>query len=123
MLGYAAFLLPMGILRAGRCAGFAASRSIRRWRTLIGYALLMLSLPALLALWRVPEVRGAIPPGGLLGTLLADGLHAAFNSVGAHVVALAYLLSGAVPDDAVFVYRHARAGARAGGEAESAWAG
>ncbi len=46
--------------------------------------------------WRcggLPDVRGAIPPGGLLGTLLADGLHAAFNSVGAHVVAVAIFLT------------------------------
>ena len=53
----------------------------------------MLSLPALLTLWHVPDVRGAIPPGGLLGTLVAAGLRAAFNSVGAHVVAVALFLT------------------------------
>ena len=37
-------------------------------------------------------MRGAIPPGGFVGTLMASGLHAAFNSVGAHVVALASFL-------------------------------
>ena len=37
----------------------------------------------------MPDVRGAIPPGGLLGHLVSAGLRAAFNTVGANVVALA----------------------------------
>jgi DNA segregation ATPase FtsK/SpoIIIE, S-DNA-T family len=90
--GYAAFLLPMGICALG----------LRWFRTraldspaakLIGYGLLVLSVPALLALWSVPDVRGAIPAGGLLGTLLAAGLRATLNSVGAHVVAVATFLA------------------------------
>src|SRR6185295_15219026 len=44
---------------------------------LLGYGWLVLSLPALLTLWSVPDVRGALPPGGVLGTLAADGLRAA----------------------------------------------
>src|SRR4029077_14104219 len=51
------------------------------------------SLPALLTLWSVPDVRGAIPPGGVLGTLVAEGLRAELNPVGAHLVALASLLA------------------------------
>src|SRR6204780_3277018 len=54
-----------------------------------GYSLLVLMLPAMLTLWHVPEVRGAIPPGGLLGHLVSTGLRAAFNTVGANLVALA----------------------------------
>lgn len=90
--GYAAFLLPVGI--------FAISLRWFRSRALdspagklIGYGLLVLSLTALLTLWSLPEVRGAIPPGGLLGTLLAEGLRAALNSVGAHLVVLASFLA------------------------------
>ncbi len=61
---------------------------------LIGYAMLVLSLPALLSLWSVPQVRGALPAGGLLGTVLSAGLLAAFNSVGAHLVAACAFLTG-----------------------------
>lgn len=46
-------------------------------------------LPAMLTLWHVPEVRGAIPPGGLLGHLVSSGLQTGFNTVGANLVALA----------------------------------
>ena len=35
------------------------------------------------------QVRGAAPPGGLLGSVLASGLTAAFNSVGAQLVTVA----------------------------------
>ena len=41
---------------------------------LIGYGMLIFSVPALLSLWSVPQVRGALPAGGLLGTILASGL-------------------------------------------------
>ena len=46
-------------------------------------------LPAMLTLWHVPDVRNAIPPGGLLGHLVSAGLLAAFNTVGANLVAVA----------------------------------
>src|SRR5258705_7274836 len=54
-----------------------------------GYSMLVLMAPALLTLWRVPDVRGSIPPGGLLVHLIAAGLVAAFNTIGGNVVALA----------------------------------
>ena len=86
--GYAAFLLPVGI--------FALSLRWFRSRAydspvakLIGYAMLVLSLPGLLALWHLPEVRGSIPPGGMLGHLIASGMAAALNTVGANLVVLA----------------------------------
>ncbi len=56
---------------------------------IVGYSMLVLMVPTLLTLWHVPDVRGAIPPGGLLGHLVSAGLRAAFNTVGANVVALA----------------------------------
>jgi DNA segregation ATPase FtsK/SpoIIIE, S-DNA-T family len=92
VFGYAAFLLPMGICALG-LRWFRSHPLDSAVATLVGYAMLILSVPSLLALWGLPEVRGAIPPGGLLGTLLAEGLHAAFNSVGSHVVALAIFLT------------------------------
>src|ERR1700687_1171898 len=46
-------------------------------------------LPAMLTLLHIPEVRGEIPPGGLLGNLESTGLRAGFNTVGANLVALA----------------------------------
>ena len=70
--GYAAFLLPLGFSRWG-CAGSAA----RRWTPPLASWWVTRCwcsrLPALLTLWHVPDVRGAIPPGGLLGTLVAAG--------------------------------------------------
>ena len=92
VLGYAAFLLPMGILALG-VRWFRSHPLDSAVASLIGYALLILSLPALLSLWRIPDVREAIPPGGFVGGLMASGLEHAFNSVGAHVVALASLFA------------------------------
>ncbi len=87
--GYAAFLLPIGHVHHGNRDGSAANfwnpRRSRSW----GTSLLVLMLPAMLTLWHIPEVRGAIPPGGLLGHLASTGLLAGFNTVGANVVALA----------------------------------
>jgi len=90
--GYAAFLLPVGILLLG-WQWFRSQAVASPTAKIVGGALLVLSLPALLALWRLPEVRGTIPPGGLLGTLVSDGLTAAFNSVGAHLLTLAALFA------------------------------
>jgi S-DNA-T family DNA segregation ATPase FtsK/SpoIIIE len=92
VLGYAAFLLPMGIFALG-VRWFRSRPLDSAVGGLIGYALLILSVPAMLSLWRVPEVREAIPPGGFVGGLIASGLRQAFNSVGAHVVAAASLIA------------------------------
>ena len=92
VLGYAAFLLPMGTFALG--VRWFRSRPLDSVLAgLIGYTLLLVSLPALLNLWRIPEVRDAIPPGGFLGELISSELQQAFNSVGAHVVALASLVA------------------------------
>ena len=91
--GYAAFLLPMGIL-ALALRWFRSKPFDSPLAKLIGYGMLVVSLPALLALWSVPQVRGALPAGGLIGTLASAGLLAWFNSVGAHLVALCVFLTG-----------------------------
>ncbi len=93
VFGYASFLLPIGLMvLAWR---WFRSQPIQTPAAKIsGYALLSLAVPAELALLNMPEVRSALPAGGLLGTVLAEGLRAGFNSIGAHVVALACLFVG-----------------------------
>ena len=86
--GYAAFLLPVGIFLIGS-QWFRSETVESPVIKVVGGSMLVLTLPALLTLWHVPQVRGAIPPGGLLGHLVAGGMLAAFNTVGANVVALA----------------------------------
>ncbi len=88
IFGFAAFLLPMAMAVIGW--RWCRSRVIdSQIVTLIGYGLLLLSLPALLSLLPyVPEVRGAIPSGGIVGALASSGLRASFNW-GAYVVAFA----------------------------------
>jgi S-DNA-T family DNA segregation ATPase FtsK/SpoIIIE len=86
--GYASFLLPIGMFVVGSRwfrSEFLESPVIK----IVGYSLLVLMLPAMLMLWHIPEVRGAIPPGGLLGHLVSEGLLTGFNTVGANLVALA----------------------------------
>ncbi len=86
--GYAAFLLPMGMFIMGM-RWFRSELLESPVIKIVGSSLLVLMLPAMLTLWHIPEVRGAIPPGGLLGHLVSTGLLAGFNTVGANVVALA----------------------------------
>jgi S-DNA-T family DNA segregation ATPase FtsK/SpoIIIE len=94
-LGYAAFLLPVGMFMLS-LRWFRSQVMESRVAKIIGYVLLLLSLPALLSLWHFPEVRGAVPPGGLVGELMAAGLRALLNPVGAHMVALAGFLAALI---------------------------
>jgi len=88
LFGYATFLLPAALLALGW--RWCRSRAIdSQVATLIGYGLLLVSLPSLLALCRVPSVRGAIPAGGFTGSLISGGLLAGFNFWGALLVAVA----------------------------------
>jgi S-DNA-T family DNA segregation ATPase FtsK/SpoIIIE len=92
VFGFAAFLLPvaMGILGWR----WLRSRSIdSQTATLVGYGLLLLSLPSLLSLWHVPEIRGALPPGGLLGSVISNELRSGFNLWGANLVVIAILIT------------------------------
>jgi S-DNA-T family DNA segregation ATPase FtsK/SpoIIIE len=90
--GYAAFLLPAGIFVLG--TRWFRSRTVESpVAKMVGWGLFVLGVPALLSLWGFPNVRGTAPPGGLLGDLLAAGLTAAFNSVGAQLVTVAALLA------------------------------
>jgi DNA segregation ATPase FtsK/SpoIIIE, S-DNA-T family len=88
VFGFAAFLLPVAIGILGW--RWFRSRAIdSQIATLIGYGLLLLSLPSLLSLWHFPQLRGAIPAGGMVGSLVSNGLLTGFNFWGATVVAVA----------------------------------
>ncbi|MGC1618144.1 MAG: DNA translocase FtsK 4TM domain-containing protein, partial [Candidatus Acidiferrum sp.] len=91
IFGFAAFLLPAAILVLGW--RWFRSRAIdSQVATLVGYGLLLLSLPALISLLSfIPAVRGAIPAGGLIGGLVSNGLLAGLNR-GAYLVAPAMLI-------------------------------
>jgi S-DNA-T family DNA segregation ATPase FtsK/SpoIIIE len=90
--GYAAFLFPVGMFVVAM-RWFRSQLVAAPTAKLVGAALLLASLSAELALIHMPEVRGALPAGGLLGTVLAQGLRAAFNPVGANLVSAATLLT------------------------------
>ncbi|MGH9728355.1 MAG: DNA translocase FtsK [Candidatus Acidiferrales bacterium] len=91
-VGYAAFLFPVGLfLLAFR--RFRSQKVNAPLAKLTGCALFIFALPAELSLLGVPEVRGALPPGGMLGELMAHALRSAFNSIGAHVVASACIFA------------------------------
>jgi DNA segregation ATPase FtsK/SpoIIIE, S-DNA-T family len=92
VFGYAAFLLPMGVFALG-VRWFRSRPLDSAVGAVIGYALLILSVPAILTLWRIPDVREAVPPGGFVGELISSELQHALNSVGAHVVAVASLVA------------------------------
>ena len=92
VFGFAAFLLPMALAVLGW--RWLKNRAINsQIATLVGYGLLLLSLPSLLTLWHFPDVRGSVPPGGMLGSLVSGGLRSGFNPLGANLVAVALLLT------------------------------
>ena len=91
-LGYAAFLLPVGMLFLG-LRWFRSETVDSPAVKIVGYTMLLLMLPTLLTLWHMPEVRGAIPPGGLLGHVMAEALRAMFNTLGANLVAPAAFIA------------------------------
>ncbi len=47
-----------------------------------------MSLPSLFSMTPIPDIRGAIKPGGLVGSLVSHGLQSGFNAIGAVVVAM-----------------------------------
>ena len=88
VFGFAAFLLPAAILVLGW--RWCRSRTIdSQIATVAGYFLLLVSMPALLALFPFPALRGAIPAGGIVGSLISSELLAGFNFWGALLVAVA----------------------------------
>ena len=90
--GYAAFLFPVGMFMVAM-RWFRSQLLVSPVTKLVGSAMLVVSLSAELSLLHVWDVRGALPAGGLLGTLLAHGLSQAFNPLGAHLVSIITLLA------------------------------
>ncbi|HVA16212.1 MAG TPA: DNA translocase FtsK [Candidatus Dormibacteraeota bacterium] len=91
-IGYAAFLFPVGLFLVA-FRRFRSQKVNAPVAKVIGCVAFVFSLPAELSLLGVPEVRGALPPGGMFGELMAHALRSAFNSIGAHVVALACIFA------------------------------
>jgi S-DNA-T family DNA segregation ATPase FtsK/SpoIIIE len=92
VFGFSAFLFPVGMLLVAM-RWFRSQLIEAPVAKFVGAALLVASLSVELTLVHMPEVRGALPAGGLLGTILAQGMRAAFNPVGANLVSLATLLT------------------------------
>jgi DNA segregation ATPase FtsK/SpoIIIE, S-DNA-T family len=92
LAGYGAFLFPIGMFLVAM-RWFRSQVMEAPTAKLVGWGLLVLSISAEMTLIHMPEVRGALPPGGLIGKLLAEGLRAALNPVGANLVSIATLLT------------------------------
>jgi DNA segregation ATPase FtsK/SpoIIIE, S-DNA-T family len=92
LAGYGAFLFPIGMFLVAM-RWFRSQVMEAPTAKLVGWGLLVLSISAEMTLIHMPEVRGALPPGGLIGRLLAEGLRAALNPVGANLVSMASLLT------------------------------
>ncbi len=90
--GFSAFLFPVGMFLVSM-RWFRSQILVAPVAKLLGSAMLLTSLSAELALLHAPEVRGALPSGGLFGTMLAEGLRAAFNPLGANLISIATLLT------------------------------
>src|ERR1700684_2340599 len=85
--GFSAFLFPVGMF-AVAMRWFRSQLIEAPVTKMVGATMLLASLSSELALLPMPEVRGALPAGGLLGSVLADGLRAAFNPGGAHLISI-----------------------------------
>ena len=92
IFGFAAFLLPVAVGLLGY--RWIRSRPVNsQAATAVGYVLLLLSLPSLLSLIHFPDVRGALPAGGLLGSLVSRALRSGFNFSGALLVEIAVIVA------------------------------
>jgi S-DNA-T family DNA segregation ATPase FtsK/SpoIIIE len=90
--GYGAFLIPAAIFMVGM-RWFRNHEITSPVTKIIGAAMMFLFLPAQLSLMHFPEVRGAIPAGGMLGSILGSGLRGALNPIGANLVGIACVLT------------------------------
>jgi len=98
VFGFAAFLLPVAMFLVAM-RWFRSQVLEAAVTKTIGFFMLVASVAAEFALLRasapsfIPEVRGALPPGGMLGSLMGNAMRAAFNPIGANLVAIATLLT------------------------------
>jgi DNA segregation ATPase FtsK/SpoIIIE, S-DNA-T family len=92
LFGYAAFLFPIGMFVVAM-RWFRSHTLEAPITKLVGGTMLIAAFASELSLLHVWDVRGALPAGGLLGSLLGEGLRAAFNPLGANIVSIATLLT------------------------------
>jgi DNA segregation ATPase FtsK/SpoIIIE, S-DNA-T family len=90
--GYGAFLFPIGMFLVAM-RWFRSQLLEAPTTKLVGWGLMLLAVSAEATLIHMPEVRGALPAGGLVGKLLAQELRASLNPVGANLVSIATLLT------------------------------
>ena len=90
--GFSAFLFPIGMFVVAM-RWFRSQLLEAPVTKMVGATMLLASLSSELALIHMPEVRGALPAGGLLGSALADGLRAGFNPLGANLVSIVTFLT------------------------------
>src|SRR5262249_34971655 len=87
---FAAFLVPMALGVFGW--RWLRSRAIEsQWITIAGYTLLLISLPAMMSLLHFPDIRDAVPAGGLLGSVGSSGFLTSLKR-GAYLVDFALLV-------------------------------
>ena len=93
-VGLAAYLLPL-LLLAAAWRRFRTRRIRAPLSRVIGLVTLVLAASALLALSSIgPLIDKSFRPGGLAGTLIAEVLASALNTVGASVLLVALALTG-----------------------------
>ena len=92
LLGFPAFLLPLAALWMS-IKWFRSQAVDSPKITLVGFLMLLVFLPAFLTLVPFPDVRGAVPAGGMVGNLLAGTLLSGFNKAGALIVTSALLVT------------------------------
>ena len=92
VFGYAAFLFPIGMFVVAM-RWFRSQLLEAPITKIVGGTMLVMSFASELSLLHIWDVRGALPAGGLVGTILAQGLRAAFNPLGANLVSIATFLT------------------------------
>ncbi|HKV05593.1 MAG TPA: DNA translocase FtsK [Candidatus Acidoferrales bacterium] len=92
LCGFASFLFPIGMFLVAM-RWFRSQIMPSPVARVVGWAMLLASAAAEMALIHMPNVRGALPAGGLLGRVLAEGLRAGFGPLGANIVSIAVFLT------------------------------
>ncbi len=90
--GFSAFLFPVGMFVAAM-RWFRSQEVEAPILKIVGSVMMLVFLAGELTLIHMPEVRGALPAGGLLGSVVAEGLRAAFNPLGANLVSAVALMT------------------------------
>ncbi len=93
-IGLAAFLLPL-LLLAAAWRRFRTLSIHSPWTRIVGLLVIVIAASALLSISQLrPLFDSSVQPGGLLGTVVAQGLASGLNTVGATVLLLAIAATG-----------------------------